>query len=105
MVRRGEIYSAMFPDGKKRPGVVVSPDIRNREGVNVILAGCTSRRIERIYPNELLVEGVDLPVPTKVQTDYIFTIRQGHLGKRLGTLPTGLIARLDEALKISLDLS
>ncbi|MBI4179486.1 type II toxin-antitoxin system PemK/MazF family toxin [bacterium] len=104
MVRRGEIYKVRFPDGKFRPGVVVSPDVRNREGVNVILAGCTSQRLDRIYPNEVLLEGSGLPVKTKVQADYIFTIRQFHLKSRIGIVPAPLMPTLNEALRISLDL-
>ncbi len=104
MVRRGEIYKVRFPDGKLRPGVIVSPDVRNREGVNVILAGCTSQRLERIYPNEVLLEGSGLPVRTKVQADYLFTVRQFHLKSRIGAVPAPLIPALNDALRISLDL-
>lgn len=84
--------------------MVVSPDIRNREGVNVILAGCTSQRTDRIYPNEFLIEDIDLPVRTKVQADYIFTIRQAHLQQKLGAIPRRLMPLLDSALSISLGI-
>ena len=104
MVRRGDIYKVRFPDGKLRPGVVVSPDVRNREGVNVILAGCTSQRVDHIYPNEVLLEDVGLPIKTKIQADYLFTVRQFHLKSKIGSVPSPLLPSLNDALRISLDL-
>lgn len=71
-MKRAEVWRTRFPDGKDRPGVVASPDVRNQEGENVILAGCTSQRTDDIYPNEVKLVGLDLPVKTKVQADYFF---------------------------------
>lgn len=104
MVKRGEIYKTRFPDGKLRPGIVVSPDVRNREGKNVILAACTSQGVDRIYPNEVLLKNAGLPVPTKIQADYLFTVRQFHLKSKISEVPASLLPALNEGLRISLDI-
>jgi mRNA-degrading endonuclease toxin of MazEF toxin-antitoxin module len=104
VVRRGEVWRTTFPDGKDRPGVVASPNVRNREGENVILAGCTSQRTDRIYPDEVKLEGLDLPVETKVQADYLFTLKQDRLKERVAILSDTHRTKFDRALMIALDL-
>ncbi|MFB6344152.1 MAG: type II toxin-antitoxin system PemK/MazF family toxin [bacterium] len=104
MVSRGEVWRARFPDGKDRPGVIASPNVRNTEGENVILAGCSSRRTETIYPSEVKLSGLDLPRETKVQADYLFTIKQQRLKERLAQLTDEQQEKFNRALLISLDL-
>lgn len=105
MVKRGEVWRTTFPDGKDRPGVVVSPAVRNREGENVILVGCTSQRTDTIYPNEVKLSGLKLPVETKAQADYLFTIKQARLKEYLTQLTAAHLRELDRALLISLGLN
>jgi mRNA-degrading endonuclease toxin of MazEF toxin-antitoxin module len=103
-VKRGEIWKTRFPDGKLRPGVIVSHEARNIHGENIILAGCTSRRTKTIYPTELLLEGHNLPVPTKVQADYLFTVKKQNLHEKLGKLFAPEVKKLNSALASALQL-
>jgi mRNA-degrading endonuclease toxin of MazEF toxin-antitoxin module len=84
--------------------VIASPDVRNREGENVILAGCTSQRTDEIYPNEVKLTGLDLPVDTKVQADYLFTVKQARLREKVAELTGDQRDAFDRALMISLGL-
>lgn len=103
--RRGEIWWIRFPgETKRRPAVVVSPNVRNREGENVIVAGCTTRRVDQIYDDEVKLTGLELDKPTKIQCDYLYTIKQSLLEKQETTLLDSHMKQLDEALRVSLDI-
>lgn len=84
--------------------MVASPNVRNREGENVILAGCTSQRTDQIYPNEVKLTGLDLPVETKVQADYLFTVKQSRLKSRVDELTEDQTDKFNRALLIALGL-
>lgn len=84
--------------------MVVSHEARNIHGENVILAGCTSRRTGTIYPTELLLEGHNLPVLTKVQADYLFTVKKQKLQEKLSELFDPEVEKLNEALANALQL-
>lgn len=83
---------------------MASPDVRNQEGESVILAGCTSQRTDEIYPNEVKLTGLDLPVETKVQADYLFTVKQARLRARVDELTESQKKQFNRALLISLGL-
>jgi len=100
---RGELWWVQFPsEDKKRPAVIVSPDVRNSEGENVIIAGCSSRRTDKIYDDEVMLKGLGLKHSTKVQFDYLYTIKQALLSERIACLYDHQLECLDESLQIAL---
>ncbi len=101
--RRGEIF---WGPGKKkiRPLLVVSNDLGNRYSNDVVIIPGTTRNVEKIYPVEVLAEGIYLPKPTKFQADSIFTISQDELGEKIGKLPVEVLDKISRALRIELDL-
>lgn len=101
--RRGEIF---WGPGKKkiRPLLVVSNDLDNRYSNDVVVIPGTTRNVEKIYPVEVLAEGIDLPKPTKFQADSIFTLSKDELGEKIGKLPREVLDKISQALRIELDL-
>jgi mRNA-degrading endonuclease toxin of MazEF toxin-antitoxin module len=103
--RRGEVWWIQFlGEDKRRPAVVVSPNVRNREGENVIVVGCTSKRTDQIYDDEVKLDGLNLPEPTKIQCDYLYTIKQSILGEKITTLLDSHLDELEEALSVALGI-
>lgn len=102
---RGEIWWVDIPDGKRRPAVVVSPDERNEEEQNYIVAACTSRRIGTIYPDEVDIRDLDMPKPSKIQCDFLMTVRRERLTEKITELREDEhIPALNEALKVALSI-
>ncbi len=101
--KRAEVF---WGPGKKkiRPLLVVSNDLDNRYSNDVVVIPGTSKNVEKIYPVEVLGQGIDLPKPTKFQADSIFTISRDELGERIGRLPAPVMDRISQALRIELDL-
>ncbi len=102
---RGEIWWVDLPGGKSRPCVIVSPNERNVEEQNYIVAACTSRRLEKIYPDEVDISELDMPKQSKIQADFLMTIRRQRLKEKITELwPDNHLPQLNEALKTALDL-
>ena len=101
--RRGEIF---WGPGKEkiRPLLVVSNDLDNRYSNDVVVIPGTTQNIEKIYPVEILVEIAELRKLTKFQADSIFTILQDELGEKIGKLPTPVMEKVAQALRIELNL-
>ena len=78
-------------------------DRKTRKRYKVVIP-CPSKNVEKIYPVEVLGQGIDLPKPTKFQADSIFTISRDELGERIGRLPAPVMDRISQALRLELDL-
>lgn len=100
---RGEIF---WGPGKKkiRPLLVISNDQGNRYSSNVVVIPGTTKKIETVYPVEILVRGCGLPKPTKFQADSIFTILKDELGEKIGKLSPADMDALAVALRIELSI-
>lgn len=102
---RGEIWWVNLPGGKTRPCVIVSPDERNREEQNYLVAACSSRRVDKIYPDEVDISELNLPKPSKIQCDYIMTTRRSRLKEKITSLwQDKHIPKLNQALKTALNI-
>jgi len=90
---------------KTRPAVVVQNDVGNRNSGTTIVAPATGTH--RGYPFEVLVErdGSPFGKDSSVRLDQIRTV---SIGKRIhdvvGSLDAGVMAEIDDALKLSLAL-
>ncbi|MBA3886744.1 MAG: type II toxin-antitoxin system PemK/MazF family toxin [Acidobacteria bacterium] len=86
---------------KTRPAVIVSNDSCNRHGTRVVVLPITSQ-IESLYPGEAMVEVKGKPA--RALGDQIRSIDKTRLKARVSTLTSDEMARIDEALAITLAL-
>jgi mRNA interferase MazF len=91
---------------KTRPVVVVSNDINNRFSPTVTVLPITSGNLEKIYPFEIsLPQGSGgLAKDSKAKADQIRTLDKARLVKMIGQLNPAVIASLEKAIRIHLDL-
>ncbi len=110
--RRGEVYLVNFDPTvgaeiqKTRPALIVQNDIANRHSAITIVAAISSRFEEPLYPTEILVrvnEG-GLKTNSVVLLNQIRSIDKQRLARRLGSLRSETMVRVDEAIQISLGL-
>ena len=100
--RRGEVF---WGPGKKkiRPLLVVSNDQGNRYSGDVVVIPGTTQKTDMVYPVEVLVTEV-FSTPTKFQADSIFTIGKEELGEKITELSPDIMADINTALQIELNL-
>jgi len=112
-IRRGEIYLCSFDPTvgheikKTRPALVIQNDIGNRYSPLTIVAAITSSVSPVPYPVEVVVEPTaanGLDVRSSVRLDQIRTVDRQRLVRRLGVVDSATMAKVDEAIKISLGL-
>jgi mRNA interferase MazF len=111
--KRGEVYLAGFDPTlgaeikKTRPALIVQNDISNKHSPITIVAAITSTFDDELYPTEVLIEAPEggLTTDSVVLANQIRSIDRKRLVKRLGTLKPETIARVDQALKIGLNLT
>lgn len=95
---------------KTRPAVIVSNDGANitatRLGRGVVTVVPVTSNTERVYPFQVLLPAADtgLPVDSKAQAEQVRSVDVARVGELLGAVPGGLMAQLDEALRLHLGL-
>ena len=113
MIRRGEIWWADLPrpvlsgPGYRRPVVIVQADRINESIVRtVIVAVVTSQTKWAPAPGNVLLSrrACGLPRESVVNVSQLFTIDRTLLRERVGTLPRTTLSRIDEGLRIILEL-
>lgn len=113
MMKRGDIYFANLDPTvgseirKKRPVIVVSNNANNKVSDTVTVIPLTSNT-KKIYPFEVLLEMSDthLSKNSKAQCQQVRTISKKRIlaKKRVGVIDHKSIFRVEQALKIHLDL-
>ena len=115
-MRRGDIHSVDLDPGrgaeanKRRPAVIVSNDSANatagRLGRGVITVVPVTSNIERVYPFQVLLPGVDtgLDRDSKAQAEQVRSLAVERVGGRLGVVPPSIMLDIDEALRLHLGL-
>jgi mRNA interferase MazF len=105
--RRGDIYCVTLDPvvgteiRKTRPAVIVSNDSCNRHGTRVVVLPITSN-VESLYPGEALIDVSGKP--GRALGDQVRSIHKSRLKAPIGTLTADEMARVDEALIITLAL-
>lgn len=115
-MRRGEIRLVdLDPIGgseanKRRPAIVVSNDRANtaaeRLNRGVVTVVPLTANTTRIFPFQVLVPAAQggLRVDSKAQAEQVRSVAVERLGAAVGRLPAPLMAEIDEALRLHLDL-
>ncbi len=115
-MRRGEIrFVDLEPvrgaeASKRRPAVVVSNDGANtsaaRLGRGVVTVVPVTSNTSRVYPFQVLLEAeaTGLERDSKAQAEQVRAVAVERVGGRIGVVPTEVMARLDEALRLHLAL-
>ena len=95
---------------KRRPAVIVSNDNANataaRLGRGVVTVAPLTSNITRVFPFQVLLSAAEtgLPVDSKAQAEEVRSVSVDRLGPVVGHLPTHLMAQLDDALRLHLQL-
>jgi len=112
-MRRGDVYDARLSPAEgseqagTRPVVIVSRNVINRfSPVVVIVPFTNAANVKRDYPSDVRVpkgEG-GLSLESVALTGQVRAIAKTRLLRYRGTLPPETMRRIDQALRITLDL-
>lgn len=95
---------------KRRPGVIVSNDRANsiaaRLGRGVVTVVPVTSNTDRIFPFQTLLpaSATGLQQDSKAQAEQVRSIAVERLGAALGRVPADVMAQLDDALRLHLQL-
>ena len=110
MISRGDLFSACLDpvvgseQGGIRPVLVIQNDVGNRYSPTVIVLAVTGQMNKARLPTHVPVacEGTGLQKDSVVLAEQIRTLDKRRLRERIGTLRPDVMARVGEALKVSL---
>jgi mRNA interferase MazF len=108
--RRGEVWLVNFNPGRGseqrgvRPALVIQNNTGNIYAATTIVAAITST-IKEFPVTVILPPGEGgLKQRSMVNLAQLLTIDKGHLQKRLGQLGDAVMERINDALRVSLDI-
>ena len=110
MVKRGELYYAdLSPvvgseQGGVRPVLIVQNNVGNKYSPTIIAAAITSQLDKAKLPTHIALpaNAYGLPKDSVVLLEQIRTLDKRRLKEKIGELPINMMARVNEALLISL---
>jgi mRNA interferase MazF len=115
-VRRGEVRLVDLSPvrgseaDKRRPAVIVSNDAANgaaaRRGKGVVTVVPITSSVARVFAFQVLIpeDEAGLRIASKAQAEQVRSVAVERLGPVLGRLSAPLMNRLEDALRLHLDL-
>lgn len=115
-MRRGDIHVVAFEPTRgaeanaSRPAVIVSNDVANavvtRLGRGVVTVVPLTSNVARVLPFQVILPAArtGLRVDSKAQAEQLRSVAVERVGARIGLVPYTLLSRLEEAIRIHLDL-
>jgi mRNA interferase MazF len=95
---------------KRRPAVIVSNDGANaaaaRLGRGVVTVVPVTSNVDHVYPFQVLLTAPEtgLARDSKAQAEQVRSVSIDRVGDKVGSLPSGLMLDVDEALRLHLAL-
>ena len=95
---------------KRRPAIIVSNDRANtvaaRLGRGVVTVVPVTSNTARVFPFQVLLtaDEVGIRLDSKAQAEQVRAVSVDRIGPVIGHLPARLVAQLDEALRLHLQL-
>ena len=109
MFERGDIVTCVLGGdyGKPRPAVVVQSDLFNETHASFTICPLTSHLIEAPLFRLAVIpsEQNGLQKPSQIMVDKISSVKKERLHQKIGKLNLSQIQKLNEALKLWLDLA
>ena len=111
-LRRGDIVRVRLDpvegseQAGERPALVISPDLINSNSPVVLIAAITSRKTERVYPFEALIEPGDggLKMRSKVLLMQLRAIDKRRIVGRYGAAGADTLREVDRAILVATGL-
>lgn len=111
-IKRGNIFYADLDPTKgreqagRRPVIVIQNNVGNEMSSTIIIAPLTTKKFSKEYPTNVHIEKgtASLKEDSVVLLSQIRTIDKNRLERKIGSLSGEMLARVDEAIKISLGL-
>lgn len=93
--------------GGERPALVISPDVINEHSPVVLIASITSKKTDRVYPFETLIEPPEggLTERSKVLLMQMRSVDKRRLTGYYGKVTEETMRRVEQALKIATGLT
>jgi mRNA interferase MazF len=117
-VARGDVVLVSYPfasrgGAKIRPALVIQCDRNNGRLDNTVIAQITSRiRYARTEPTQVLVTAASpagqqagLLNDSAISCENLYTVRQDTVIRKIGSMPTTVMDHVNDALKVSLEIS
>ena len=110
---KGEIWWANLPiprgsePGKNRPVLVIQADTFNRSAIQTIICAAITTNISLAYaPGNILLEKSDsgLEKPSAINFSQILTIDKGYFTELVSMLPKNILKKVNQSLKMVLDI-
>jgi len=111
-IERGDIFYVSLSPTKgseqagKRPVLIIQNDIGNQAAPTVIIAPLTKTKFSKEYPtNVFIAKGTaNLKYDSTILFSQIRTLDKKRLENKIGHLPSSHLDKVNQAIKISLDL-
>ncbi|MEK6848358.1 MAG: type II toxin-antitoxin system PemK/MazF family toxin [Nanoarchaeota archaeon] len=112
-IKRGEIVLVNLEpvkgseQGKIRPALIIQNDISNLYSPTTIIAPITSKVYEKEYPTNVFLMTSDsgLKIDSTILLNQIRTIDKSRIIKKISKIDAILMRKVDEAIRISLNLN
>ena len=113
VIRRGDIYYADLrpvvgsEQGGARPVLIIQNDMGNRHSPTVICAAITSRMSKAKLPTHVVIDSrcCSIVKDSVVLLEQLRTIDKQRLREKVCHLEEDMIRQIDEALRVSLDIT